>query len=222
MRFADAQVRLAGVPLVVRPSILLLVAAIGWTVVRSGHPLWLFVCYLSVLFASVLVHELGHVFALRLVGVRGQSITLHGLGGQVEWDGRAEPISNGKTVFVALAGPAIGLLFGAAALAAIPLSADTLVLNVLAQVALVNVVLNVGNLLPALPLDGGQVLLATLNAVTPRGSRLGAYAAVYLGSVVGILLVVAAYDLGNVFLLLVGGQILFHNTARTARLFSEA
>lgn len=217
---SNAELRLAGFPLAVRPSVLLLIAAIGWTVVASGQPLWLLVCYVSTLFASVLLHELGHAFALRFIGVRGQTVTLHGLGGQVEWDGSVEPLTNVEQLFVSLAGPVSGLMVGMVALAAVPFAADVLVLNVLGQVVFVNLVMNLGNLLPAIPLDGGWALLALLNMLTPRGWRLGAYAVVYLGSVIGTMMVVAGYHLGNVLLVIVGGQILLSNASSTEYLLS--
>ncbi|OGL95923.1 hypothetical protein A2348_04255 [Candidatus Uhrbacteria bacterium RIFOXYB12_FULL_58_10] len=218
---SNAELRLAGFPITVRPSVLLLIAAIGWTVVSSGQSLWLLACYVSTLFASVLLHELGHAFALRFVGVRGQTVTLHGLGGQVEWDGSVEPLTNVEHLFVSLAGPVSGLMVGMLALAAIPFASDAFVLNVLGQAVLLNVCMNVGNMMPALPLDGGQALLSCINAVTPRGWKLGAYLVVYLGSVVGSMLLFAAYFWGNVFLLLIGGQILLFNASQTEWLFSD-
>lgn len=216
----DATFRLAGFPLAVRPSVLLLIAAVGWTTLVAGHPLWLVVCYLSTLFASVLVHELGHAFALRFIGVRGQTITLHGLGGQVEWDGNERPLTNAEQMAVALAGPVSGLLLGLAALVLIPFAADAFVLNVLTQAAFTGFLLNAANLLPAIPLDGGWALLAALNMATPRGWRLGAYLVVYVGSVVGALLVAAGYHLGNVVMVVVGGQILLGNASGTEHLLS--
>jgi len=113
-----------------------------------------------------------------------------------------------------------GLLLGGVAAAAVPFAADALVLNVLGQVILTNVVINLGNLLPAIPLDGGWALLAVLNVLTPRGWRLGAYVVVYLGSVIGALMVAAGYHLGNVVLVIVGGQILLGNLSGTEYLLS--
>lgn len=217
---SDARLRLAGFPLTVRPSVLLLIAAFGWSAVVRDQPLWLLACHVSVLLASVLVHELGHAYALRIVGVEGQAITIHGLGGQVEWDGTAHPLTNAQQLFVSLAGPASGLMVGVLALAAVPFAADTLVLGVLGQTVVINLVLSLGNLLPAIPLDGGWALLALLNTLAPRGWRLGAYLVVYLGSVTGALLVAAGYQLGNVVLVVVGGQILLGNVSGTEHLLS--
>lgn len=217
---SDARLRLAGFPLAVRPSVLLLIAALGWSVVVHDQPLWLLACYVSALLASVLLHELGHAYALRIIGVEGQTITVHGLGGQVEWDGTANPLSDAEQLFVSLAGPLSGLMVGILALAAVPFAADVLVLNVLGQVVFINLVLNLGNLLPAIPLDGGWALLAFLNMLTPRGWRLGAYAVVYVGSVAGTFLVIAGYHLGNVLMVIIGGQVLLSNVSGTEHLLS--
>lgn len=217
---SSATLRLAGFPLSVRPSILLLVAAIGWSGAVAGHPLWLLVCYVVTLVSSVLVHELGHAFALRFVGVRRQRIVMHGLGGQVEWGNDERPLTNLEQLVVSLAGPLSGLLLGVVATVAVPFATDVFVLNVLGLLIVANVTINLGNLLPALPLDGGWALLAVLNMLTPRGWRLGAYLVVFLGSVIGTLMVAAGYQLGNVLLVIVGGQVLLGNLSGTEHLLS--
>jgi Zn-dependent protease/CBS domain-containing protein len=116
------------------------------------------------LFASVLLHELGHaVTALRLgVGMRG--ITLFFFGGVAEMVD--EPPTPRVEFLIAVAGPAVSvalsvLAFGAGLVAGglgwpAPLAA------VLTYLGLINGVLVAFNMIPAFPLDGGRVLRSIL------------------------------------------------------------
>src|SRR4051812_28631054 len=77
---------------------------------RTG---WSVLAWAAVVFASVLVHELGHALAARHVGA-GASIRLYGLGGLTYHS----PLSTARQrILVALAGPGAGFLFGLLALA---------------------------------------------------------------------------------------------------------
>ncbi len=113
------------------------------------------------LFASVLVHELGHAVAGRLYGVKTKEITLWFFGGVAQFDDL--PRQRGAEAVVALAGPVTSVLlaglfwgllqtgtFGPAAL------------FVVYYLTFTNGALAVFNLLPALPLDGGRVLRSLL------------------------------------------------------------
>jgi len=116
------------------------------------------------LMASLLAHELAHTaIALRL-GMRVRAVTLWLLGGRTELDGDAP--NPGTELRIALAGPlasaAVGGVF--AGLTAVSGYADwpPVVRACLAWLALVNLVMAVFNLLPAIPMDGGRVLHAVL------------------------------------------------------------
>jgi Zn-dependent protease len=113
------------------------------------------------LFASVLVHELGHSLVARRQGIPVRNITLFFLGG-VASIGR-EAASPGREATLAGVGPLVSAGIGVATLAAGTAGAlpDT-VAAVLTYLGVANLSLAVFNLLPGFPLDGGRVLRAAL------------------------------------------------------------
>src|SRR5690606_10083870 len=119
------------------------------------------------LFASVLVHELGHAVVARLYGVRTLEIRLWFLGGVAQF--KDLPRRRGAEAIVALAGPATSLALGALlwlALPSVPLGSTAT--TVVAYLGITNVGLALFNLLPAIPLDGGRVLRSLLALAMPR------------------------------------------------------
>jgi Zn-dependent protease len=110
------------------------------------------------LFASVLVHELGHsVVALR-EGIPVRSITLFVFGGVAEI-GR-EPATAGAEFRIAIAGPltSLALAAGFGALSPLLRVVDTPLVAIAAYLAQINLLLAAFNMLPGFPLDGGRVL----------------------------------------------------------------
>jgi Zn-dependent protease len=120
------------------------------------------------LFISVLLHELGHSLVAQAQGIRVNSITLFLFGGVASID--RESKTPGQAFQVAAAGPLVsfilaGLLAGLDHLLVMSAPAEVLVNNL----ARVNLVLAILNLLPGLPLDGGQILKALVWQIS--GSR---------------------------------------------------
>ena len=107
----------------------------------------------SALLAAAMAHEAGHLLALCFAGARLTAIRLDLLGFRMDTRGA---LSRGCELLVALSGPAAGLLFAALA----SLSGRWLHSAFLSCAAGVSLLLSLFNLLPALPLDGGQALLA--------------------------------------------------------------
>jgi Zn-dependent protease len=112
------------------------------------------------LFGSVLLHELGHSVAAKFQGIDVNSITLFLFGGIASIDKESKTPED--ALKVAIAGPLVSfglflLLTGLGNLPGLPSSpVGVIVLNV----AQINLVLTLFNLIPGLPLDGGQVLKA--------------------------------------------------------------
>lgn len=117
------------------------------------------------IFASILLHELGHAWAGRLFKVEARAIEINGLGGLCYFD-RSLPASVFARTVINLAGPFANLVlwqaFGFAA-AASGTAGGGLPFIVLTTLATANFLLLVFNLLPAFPLDGGRVLEAWLS-----------------------------------------------------------
>lgn len=125
-------------------------------------------------FATVVAHEMGHALAARRLGMAVDGIDLWALGGFTRT--RGEPGSPSAEFLLAAAGPlvnvlviaiciCVGLAFGSVThFVDVALSEDGLhagiVLVLLSWLALINTVLLVFNLLPALPLDGGRIARA--------------------------------------------------------------
>ncbi len=117
------------------------------------------------LFASVLAHELGHSFVAKSQGVGVNSITLFLFGGLASLEKESE--TPAEAFWVAIAGPLVSfLLFGlfsvitATSVLPAPLAA------ILSLLSSINLALGLFNLIPGLPLDGGNILKAAVWKVT--------------------------------------------------------
>lgn len=117
------------------------------------------------LFGSVVLHELGHSLVARSQGITVNSITLFVFGGIASIE--RESKSPGEAFQVAIAGPAVSLiLFGLFYLIPQVLPLADMGRVILADLARINLVIALFNLIPGLPLDGGQVLKAAVWKLT--------------------------------------------------------
>ena len=172
----DLRFSLFGIPIRVTLMFWLGAVVFGWDAMRFGPPyllMWVVVCFIS-----ILAHEMGHALVARWLGCQVIGITLYLMGGvAVYLPGRHH--SQGKSILIALAGPAAGfILWG---LMAFPLHGmiGRLAMRYLDPPAydlfdygiekwyLVNLWWGVLNLLPVLPLDGGHVLRGVCSSMSP-------------------------------------------------------
>ncbi|MGZ4727227.1 MAG: site-2 protease family protein [Acidimicrobiales bacterium] len=177
--------RIAGIPVGVNWSVIIIAALIGWTLAASVLPemapgsstvaYWAVGATAALLFfASLLTHELAHALVGRRKGVPVVSITLWLLGGVSQF--QSEPASSDAELRIALAGPltSLGLALGFGALSAVgsALQLPELISGALFWLCAINLMLGLFNLVPAYPLDGGRVLRAAV--WTHDGDRLAA------------------------------------------------
>jgi len=214
--------RIAGIPISVSPWWLVIVAFFTWVLGSSYYPeavhgisaagaYALGLASVLLLFASLLLHELGHAIVARRHGVEVDGIELWLLGGVSKMRGDAhEPADELR---YALAGPAVSAVitacFGALTLA-MPTSVASWVRALVEYEFLINALILGFNLVPAFPLDGGRALRALLwqrsgsmqraTEVAARVGRVFGYMLVGLGFL--MLFGAAAYQ--GLWLVLIG------------------
>ncbi len=220
-----------GIPIRVHLSFVLIVlwaAYLGlraplYPAVSAGWAMAVSVLQVLLLFACVVLHELGHSLVAQLFGVRVQDITLWPIGGLARM--ARLPERPWQEFVMALAGPAVNLLLAAGmwlvlmvwegpqqAFArtfgflmpwlAAPLAGRLDARTLLSVLLFSNVLLAGFNLLPAFPLDGGRMLRAFLAAFLAR--RLATQIASYAGQVAAGLMILAGLSGPNPALILVG------------------
>lgn len=191
---------LFGIPFFIDPSWLFILALV--TLLKAGifDPSFQSISAWSLglvmallLFASVLLHELGHSLVARSQGIKVNSITLFIFGGVAAIDRESQ--TPGDAFQVAIAGPGVSLcLFGLFYGLTQVLPTDNLGYLVAADLARINLVLTLFNLIPGLPLDGGQVLKAAIWKLT--GNRLqGVRWAAQGGKLIGSLAIAVSVGL---------------------------
>ncbi len=186
-------IRLGGVPIRVHFTFVLLFAFLlvfGFES-QSGAAI---AGYIAALFASVLLHELGHALVAKRYGIRTLEIVMYPIGGvaRVERSPKAR-----EEFWIAIAGPAVNLAI-AGALFGVLLAQGTWQpieglgkatdANLLQRIAVGNLVLAMFNLLPAFPMDGGRILrsLVALKVGEDEATRIASRAGQYLAVAIGL------------------------------------
>ncbi len=135
-----------------------------------------------ILMLSALVHELGHIAAMRLLGYRARRIDILPMGALIVCP---EGISYLHETVIALSGPIASLLTSAIAFCVYAVSREASSLFV----AFVNLLLGVFNLMPIEKLDGGKALYCFLSHKNNESCRRISSAASYASKAVVIILV---------------------------------
>jgi Zn-dependent protease len=212
--------RLFGVPVDIHWSFLLVPIAILYFSWQPGYGLnyealtW-YSTVSVLLFSFVLLHELGHALAARNRGVVAERIVLFPLGGGAYLP--EQPKQLWAEVFVYAAGPLANLALAGIALPVLLSHPDgelilrgyvnpasNMVINpnrfnqLLGMTFAVNLLLALGNLLPAYPLDGGRILRALLRR--PLGARQATVVVTVLGAIIGLALIWLSTVMFNPFL----------------------
>lgn len=192
--------RIAGVPIQLNASwpvslviVVAVVALLAGRVLPHRSALSVIVAAVALtvlLMLSVLLHELGHLFAGRAVGQRVISIRFDVLGGQT--DLASARSSAGRDALVAVAGPALSAVCSVAGFGVAQAFEPRTGPYLLALTAgVVNALLTVFNLLPALPMDGGEMVRTAAWRISGN-RRTGTIAGYTSTAVVCLLLLVLA------------------------------
>ena len=136
----------------------------------------------------VLAHELGHTAMSIRLGQPVRRVVIFVMGGVSEVEGQLNRPRD--ELLVAAAGPFVSIVITGLALAGyVSTTHSTLVGALLMLLFWTNLALTVFNLLPGLPLDGGRLLRAALNAMGVS-SRTSTSIAAWTGRVVAVLVLV--------------------------------
>ena len=136
------------------------------------------------LFASVLAHELGHSLVAKAQGIQVNSIKLFLFGGIASIEKESD--TPGQAFQVAIAGPAVSfLIFTALTLINANLALPAIASGIVGSVAVTNLILTLFNLIPGLPLDGGQIFKAAVWKATNSRTQ-GVRWAAKSGQVIGV------------------------------------
>jgi Zn-dependent protease len=137
--------------------------------------------WLVVVAVSILIHELGHAFALRSYGITPE-IRLWGMGGLTIFGFSLPPR---KSILVGLAGPLVGIPVAVAVMVIRPWLPDSEPIRTIASdLVFVNLWWGLLNLLPIAGLDGGHVVTDLFLIVMGERGRKPGLAFVGLASVV--------------------------------------
>jgi len=221
----DLRFSIAGIPIRVHPLFWLLTLLLG----AAGDPVQLLI-WVLVVFVSIVVHELGHAFAMRYFG-QSSHIVLHFAGGlaipdSVQWGSRWANVALGPNqyILISLAGPVAGFILAGLAIVGILLSGGSVgttwlfgliplplnavlpfggrILDILVTILLwVNIFWGLINLLPVFPLDGGNVARNILVQLDPiNGVRKSLWVSVITGGLIALLALVLLRSIYMAFL----------------------
>lgn len=222
---------LFGIPFYVHPSWFLVLGLVTFTYgdelaalfpnLGLGLPWLLGLVAALLLFSSVLAHELGHSFVAKSQGIQVRSITLFLFGGLASLEKESE--TPAQAFWVAIAGPAVSLLIFALFTAiGIGTGISGPLAAMVSLIAYINLILALFNLIPGLPLDGGNILKSVVWQITGNpykgvvfASRVGQILG-WIGIGVGLLSILGISHIGSVWTLLIG-WFLLQNAGRSAQ-----
>ncbi|MBT8162864.1 MULTISPECIES: site-2 protease family protein [Arthrobacter] len=189
--------RIAGIPVYLAYSWFIIAA---FTVIVYGPALLLrnhflgvgayFVAfaYALLLAISVLVHELAHALSAKAFNWPTEKIVLNLWGGHTQFENYTA--SPGRSVVVALAGPAANFVLAGAAWLLLAAGVFTGVADTLTNILMwANFLIGVFNVLPGLPLDGGRLVESAVWKATGSQEK-GTIAAGWTGRAIAVVLFV--------------------------------
>jgi Zn-dependent protease/CBS domain-containing protein len=194
--------RVAGIGIYVHATFLILPVWVGVDGYRRGGTAGALdaVLFILAVFATVVLHELGHALTARRYGIHTRDITLLPIGGVARLE--RMPREPKQEFLIAIAGPAVNVVIATilflvlsatggvseAFAAANAPDGEFVFSSFAAGLLRVNILLVLFNLIPAFPMDGGRVLRAILAwrtgdfpRATETAARVGRFFALLLG-----------------------------------------
>jgi Zn-dependent protease len=218
----DLNFSVLGIPVRVHPLFWLVSLILGSG--GGGRDLMLPVLWVLAVFVSVLAHELGHALVIRHFGAQPW-ITLYGMGGLASASGgRRTPQ---QQIIISAAGPLTGIVFAVLIVAVIAASGhpirvdwrslpgvpvrmspfhDERLGHLVFALLFCNFFWSLVNLLPVLPLDGGQISREVCQLLNPRE---GLRTALLISMVVAAGMAVYALKMQSVYTALLFGVLAY-------------
>jgi Zn-dependent protease/CBS domain-containing protein len=199
-----------GIPIELHLTFIFLILAVFILAYPNFYPSFL----ILFLFVFVVFHEIAHSVIARRYGIKVRKIILYPIGGVSEIE--EIPDKPSQEWRMAIAGPLTSIGFGTILLivgllvSPEPLNIqtfETLTGKILIDLATLNIILGIFNLIPAFPMDGGRVFRALL-AERVKYSDATRYA-VYLGRILGIGMIIIGFIFPPYFLLILVGIFVY-------------
>lgn len=207
--------KLFGIPIKIEIGFLIVTFFLG-----TGHGINVAMIFewMVVVLISVLIHELGHALTAKFFKLE-PAIILYGMGGLTHWDPQliVTPL---RQILITLAGPFAGFTFGFIVLAIgiiIPPSSPLLA-TTYRDLLWVNFGWGIFNLLPMLPLDGGQILGSIETWIKKRESRVITHV---LSLLIALGVLILALSFGLIWIGLLGAWFAFSNGAGLVNAFKS-
>ncbi|MBL9152227.1 MAG: site-2 protease family protein [Verrucomicrobiales bacterium] len=205
------QFTLLGYPVRVHWTFWLVSAMMSGAFSMQGREMFLHLLLWTVaVFVSILWHELGHAQAYRKYGGHAE-ILLYSMGGLCSGTGRGG-FTRHESMWISAAGPAASIfLFGIVLAVAwfTPLAQQSRIgAEMIGNLLWINGFWTVVNLLPVMPLDGGQIFQAFMSNKNPR-------VVPYVGMAVAIGVAIAGLFYGLIFMAIFFGFLAHSNWERS-------
>lgn len=221
--------RVAGIPIYLHFTFLIMLLVIAF-MQQGGKPVFEGGLLLVVLiFASVLLHELGHALVAKRYGIKTDDIVLYPIGGVA----RLRSLGEGFQEFwIAIAGPMVNVVIALVIFIALKATGNWTDLATLAAIEsakeaasatataaksvapggemarmwqhlwMINIILIVFNLIPAFPMDGGRILRAILVQKYPKVKATAIAAKIGQGLAIAFMLI--GFLNSHIFLMFIG------------------
>ncbi len=188
------------IPVSIHPIFWLTAGIIGWI---NSWTLMGTIIWMGVILVSLLVHEYGHAIAAKIFGQEAQ-ISLVAMGGLTYHDGKK--LKGWQDFVIVLMGPLAGIsLFLLAYILRAWVGPTPVFVSYMLNIfVFVNLFWTIVNLLPILPLDGGQMLRIVLEGFFGhRGLKITLMTGIVVGIGLGIaFFIIGLYLVGAILLLL--------------------
>jgi stage IV sporulation protein FB len=213
---ASLNFRILNFPIRVHISFFIATIFIGFIASSDTSPLMMVlkiaIWVLIVLF-SILLHEMGHAITADYYG-RAPRIELYSMGGMTI-PTRNALLSYPKEILISFSGPLAGFLLGLLIYIVLrfipPIDGGSLLHWVIAQLLWVNIGWGLINLIPILPLDGGQIMLNLYHWVRNPYDNRTPYIISIAFAIMGIIFSLIILGRGGIYLALLIGWLAYNN-----------